>query len=110
MTIALWLALSVASGAFIITSAKISRPARIVVAKRVSTVRIGPGQGFDPWKWLHELLSCPFCVAVWLSLGATGIYRPYVLSYWRPLDFIVTALAIATASMLGVLIIRKAVQ
>jgi NhaP-type Na+/H+ or K+/H+ antiporter len=88
----------------------------MAVAKRVATqyikVIMTPHHVnvIDPWKWLHELLSCPFCVAVWLSLGATGIYRPYVLSYWRPLDFIVTALAIATTSMLGVLIIRKAVQ
>ena len=93
------LALSVGSVAFTVSLAKISRPPRMWLAARTGKFSV----------WCFGLVSCPFCVAVWLSLAATAVYRPWLVTTWRPLDFMVTALAMAAAAMLPVLVIKKAV-
>ena len=93
------LALSVGSVAFTVSLSKISRPPRMWLAARTGKLGV----------WCFELTSCPFCVAVWLSLAATAVYRPWLVHMWRPLDFAVTALAMAAAAMLPVLVIKKAV-
>ena len=100
LPVAAALAAAVGSGAFILTRAKISLPLRLWVTEHPGRV----------WEWFKDLLSCPFCTSVWMSLGVTGIYRPYLVHMWLPLDFVVTALAIAAGSMLAVLVITKAVM
>jgi hypothetical protein len=101
ITTAVILAFAIGGGAFIISSSRLSFPLRLWLVKR-------PG-----WSKVSEGINCPFCVSVWLSLAATAIYRPWLVSHQPShggyiLSFIVTALAISAASMLPVLIINHA--
>lgn len=97
---ALVLALAIGAVAFTTSQAKISRAPRLWLARRKS--RSGT--------WLFDLVSCPFCTAVWLSLAATAIYRPLLVRLWWPLDYLTTSFAIAAASMLAVAVIRHAIR
>jgi len=97
---ALALALAIGAASYIITKAKISKGPRVWLARRKS--RAG--------KWAFELASCPLCTATWLALAATAVYRPLLVSLAWPLDYLVTALAVTAASMLPVLVIRKAIE
>lgn len=104
---AIVLALAIGAGAFIISSARISLPLRMKLRIKQQG-EIGPFR-----KWLSDLANCPFCVSVWLSLAATAIYRPWLVSLTRGgyiLSFVATALAISATSMLPVLVIKKATE
>lgn len=92
------LALSVGSVAYTIAQTKITRPLHVWVA----------GRDGAAWRWLGSLIGCPYCLAHWLAFGATAIYRPWLVEVWRPIDFAVTSMAIVAASMLPVLVIKRA--
>jgi hypothetical protein len=94
------LALDVGTVAQIGSQAKISAPLRLWLASRKK-----------PWsRWLYDLISCAFCSSVWLAAIGAGIFRPWLVGGWPPLEFGTTALAISGASMLQVLVIRKALK
>jgi hypothetical protein len=100
VTVAIVLSVAVGALAFIVSVSKISRPARIWMA----TDHDGPW-----WRWVNDLVNCPFCLSVWMGLAAAAVYRPRLLGYYWPLGYLGTALAISGASMLTVLVIRRAV-
>lgn len=93
------LAFAVGAVAFMASMAKISKVPRVWLARRRSKAGI----------WLFDLVSCPFCLSVWLSFAATAVYRPLLVTLWEPLDWLVTSLAMAAAAMLPVLLIKAAV-
>jgi hypothetical protein len=97
---ALALALAIGAASFIIAKSEVSKAPRMWLAKQESRAGI----------WLFKLVSCPFCTATWLALFATATYRPLLVHLLWPLDYVVTALAIAGVAMLPVLVIRKAVE
>jgi hypothetical protein len=45
--------------------------------------------------WLGRLLSCGYCLGVWVSLGLVIVYRPLLFELWRPLDYLLTALVVS---------------
>lgn len=94
------LALATGAASFIISRAKISRVPRVWLAQRKSAAG----------RWLSDLVACPLCTATWLSLFATVIYRPWLVRFFWPTDFLTTALAITAVAMVAVLVIRKAVE
>lgn len=99
------LGLGAGSGSFIVSLSQVSLPLRGWVHGKC---RPGaPRQG--AWRWLYELLSCPFCVSVWLSLAAVAVYRPEVLPYFWPVGYVTTSLAVSAVAMAAVVVIRKAV-
>ena len=99
------LALGVGSGSFILSLSQVSLPLRTWVHGRCR-----PGAPrWKAWKWLFDLLSCPFCVSVWLSLAAMAVYRPEVLPYWWPVGYVTVSLAVSSVAMAAVLVIKKAV-
>lgn len=97
---ALTLALAIGAASFITSQAKISKAPRVWLARRKSAAG----------RWLFDLVSCPFCTAVWMSLAAVAVYRPLLVHEWWPLDYLVTVLAVTAVSMLPVLITRAAVR
>jgi len=103
---AVTLSMSVGTGSYIISWSRISDPLRDWISGRAR-------RGF-PWNWLGDLLTCPFCVAVWLSIFATILYHPLLVHLGGPapaawlLDRLTTSLAIAGASMLMVRMIGSA--
>lgn len=98
------LGLGVGAGSFIVSLSQVSKPARGWVLGRSK-----PGlRHWKSWKWLFDLLGCPFCVSVWLSLAAVAIYRPEVLPYFWPVGYVTTSLAVSAVAMAGVLVIKKA--
>jgi len=109
------LALSIGSASFMVTTAKISQPVRVwVVRKGLAGKREGNGAF---WRWLGELLACPFCTATWLAFGAVTIYRPWAVQVpslgsatWvaRPVDFLVTSFALTALAMPVVWAIKHA--
>ena len=58
---------------------------------------------FKPWRdWLEgrsrflgELFACGYCLGHWIALGLVAIYRPRLFEAWWPLDYLLTAIAIA---------------
>lgn len=57
--------------------------------------------------WLHSLVSCPYCLSHWLSFAAVLIYRPTLVHFFAPLDWLVSAFVIvALAAFSTGLIIR----
>lgn len=94
------LAMGIGSGSFMLSLAQIFAPLRLKVLER------GRTSGF--FKWLYQLLNCPFCVSVWMSLIANAIYRIRLVPYYWPLGYLVTALALSSGAMAAVLVIRKA--
>ncbi len=46
-------------------------------------------------RWLGELLGCGYCTGHWVAFGLAAIYRPRLFDAWRPLDYLLTAVAIA---------------
>lgn len=99
---AIVLALAIGAVAFTISLTKITRPMRDKL-DRAANVRDSKAL-----RWLHSLVTCPYCLAHWLAFGAVAIYRPRLVHMFLPLDYLVTAMAIAGASMLTSLVIRKA--
>ena len=107
------LAIAIGSAAFTITSAKISMPLRRWVATKAVKTKS------PRWKWLAELLACPFCVSHWLAFAAVGIYRPWLveanisatlLPNWIGwvFNFLVTCTAMTVVAMVAVWVIKKA--
>lgn len=110
---ALALAASIGSVAYTVSSSKVSAPLRTHVMKRAIRDR---SKG---WRWLADLLSCPYCVSHWLAFAATLIYRPWLVDSrlskavapgWvgRVFDFAVTSMALVTLAMLAVWLIKRA--
>lgn len=91
------LAFAVGTLSFTASSATISKPFRAWLYKRTSWI----GQ------WTFKLVSCPFCIGTWISVGATLVYHPILVHLTPVLDYLVTALAMSSFSMTAVLIIRK---
>lgn len=100
------LGLAMGAGAFIISTAKISAPFRVWLVQRTRETRPYHKQ----WKWLFDLVSCPFCVSVWLGFGASAWYQPFLVHLWWPLDWLVTSLALTPVAMFGTWMIRRAVN
>jgi hypothetical protein len=92
-------ALAVGAVAQIGSASKISVPLRLWVAKRRTPI----------WRWVSDLLGCPFCLGVWLSAAGTLIVRPWLTHGPVVVQFGVTWLAVSAAAMLPVLWIRRAV-
>ncbi|MBB4702515.1 hypothetical protein [Sphaerisporangium siamense] len=98
-TTAAVLALAIGAVACTISLAKVFAPARAWVA----------GRRGRAWRWLADLIGCPYCVSHWLAFSATVIYRPRLVSLWLPLDLAVTTMAIVALAMLPVLVIRRGI-
>lgn len=94
------LSMGIGSGSFMLSLAQIFAPLRLKVLER------GKTSGF--FKWLYQLLNCPFCVSVWMSLIAELIWRIRLLPMFWPLGYLATALALSSGAMASVLITRKA--
>lgn len=95
------LAAAIGCGAFMLSVAQIFAPAR----KKLARATDGDAQ---PWTWLYDLVTCPFCVSTWMSLAATAIYRPLLVHEFWPLDYLVTVLATVSLAMLFVMITKRA--
>lgn len=104
MSTLLILTVAVGCGAFMLAKATIFSPLRQNVIRRT---RPGAPRRAT-WKWVNDLLSCPFCVSVWLAAGAVVVYRPRLLHVWLPVDLLTEVLAVAGGSMLVVLVIKRA--
>jgi hypothetical protein len=94
------LALAVGAASYITSTAKISRPARMWLAKQDSPAG----------KWVFDLASCPLCTATWLALAAVAVYRPLLVRKIWPVDYLVTSLAVTAGAMAPVLVIKKTVE
>ena len=79
----LLLSLVTASISFTISEAKLFKPLREWVQKKLP---------------LGELLSCGYCLGHWVAFALTAIYRPRLFEMWWPLDYFLTALVIAWLS------------
>lgn len=103
---ALVLAVAIGSASFTITSSKISMPIRMRVATRAVETKS------PRWRWLSELLACPFCVSHWLAFGAVLIYQPWLVDapgwFGRVSDFLATSIAMTVVSMIAVAVIKRA--
>lgn len=95
------LSLAIGSASFMVTLTKVFVPLRVMIAKR-------SGNRF--FKWLSELLQCPYCLGTWLSIFAVAIYRPRLVHEFLPLDLLVTVLVMNGVAMLAVLVIKKALS
>jgi hypothetical protein len=42
-----------------------------------------------------KLLSCGYCLGHWIAFVLTAIYLPRLFSFWWPLDYFLTAVAVA---------------
>jgi hypothetical protein len=91
------LAFSAGTVSFTVSTAKISVPLRMWLHHRTSAFG----------RWVFELVSCVFCLGMWLNLAAAGVYRPWLVQLWWPLDWVVTGTAMTGISMIPVLIIKK---
>ena len=76
----LLLSLVTASVSFAVTETKLFKPLRERVGKE---------------SLLGRLLSCGYCFGHWVALLLVVIYRPRLFDAWWPLDYFLTALAIA---------------
>jgi hypothetical protein len=94
------LALATGAGAWTATKTKVSAFIRVALAKRAKKGGL--------WQWAFDLSTCPYCTSHWLAFGAVAIWRPWIISGWLPLRFLVTSLAIVAGASLVVLVIRKA--
>jgi hypothetical protein len=92
------LALAIGTVAWTATKAKVSTFIRVWLAKKQGKL----------WDWLFDLSKCPYCTAHWLAFGAVAIWRPFIVSGWPPLQFLVTSFAMVAVASLVILIIRKA--
>lgn len=98
------LALGIGAASFIVSLSQVSRAARTWVLGKAKP----DAPRFRAWQWLFDLLSCPFCVSVWLSLAAVAAYRPEVLPYFWPVGYVTTSLAVSAVAMAAVFVIKKA--
>ena len=76
----LLLSLVTASISFTIAETKLFKPLRDWVHRKI------------PW---GEVLSCGYCLGHWVAFILVAIYRPRLFEMWWPLDYLLTALAIA---------------
>jgi hypothetical protein len=96
---AIILALAIGAASFTVSMTKIFAPFRVWAVAHNKN-RFG--------KWFSQLVACPYCLSHWFSFGAVAIYRPRLVHMFLPLDYLVTALAMAGTSMLVCLVVRKA--
>lgn len=94
------LAFAVGTVAQISSQSQISQPLRKALLDH----------GTQSSKWIFELLSCPFCVSVWLAAAGCAIFRVRLMVGFWLLDWGCTFLAVAGAAMLPVMAIRKALK
>jgi len=47
-----------------------------------------------------ELISCGYCLGLWIAFALVAIYKPRLFESWWLLDYFLTALAIAWLSAL----------
>ena len=101
------LALAIGALSFIISTSRLSAPARIFLARQAN-----PQHGHHRvFAWIFDLVSCAFCTGTWLSLAATAIFRHELPGPgFGVLGNLGTALALSSAAMLAVLVIRRAVM
>ena len=98
------LALAIGSGAFMLSQAAVFTWLRLLLLARAKK-----GQpAWQLWRRVYELVSCPYCLSVWMSLIASAIWNVRVVSYFWPLGWVATSLAMTVVAMLGVLVIKKA--
>lgn len=45
-----------------------------------------------------ELISCGFCLGIWIAFALVAVYKPRLFDAWPPLDYFLTALAIGWLS------------
>ncbi len=76
-----YLSLVTASISFTVTEMKIFKPFRERV--KVKSLFFG------------GLVSCGYCFGHWVAFGLVAIYRPRLFDAWWPLDYLLTALAVA---------------
>lgn len=57
----------------IVTRAKISKPVRDWLRKKADPPNSSPF-----WKFWHGLLTCAFCISLWISVGLWVMFRPGV--------------------------------
>ena len=79
----LLLSLVTASISFTVSEAKLFKPLREWVKRKI--------------RW-GELLSCGYCLGHWVAFALVAIYRPRLFEMWWPLDYFLTALVIAWLS------------
>jgi len=50
----------------------------------------------ESWNaWLGKLLNCGYCAGHWIAFALVAIYRPRLFHAWAPLDYFLTAIAVA---------------
>ena len=76
----LLLSLVTASVSFTVTETKLFKPLR---------------EYFRKESLLGRLLSCGYCFGHRVALALVAIYQPRLFDFWWPLDYFLTALAIA---------------
>lgn len=104
MTRAGVLALATGSGAFMLSQAEVFTWLRTLLLARTRT-----GQpAWRLWKQVYKLVTCPYCLSVWMSLTASIIWNVRLVGYFWPLGWVATSLAMTVVAMLGVLTIKKA--
>lgn len=47
---------------------------------------------------LTLLFDCPYCLSHWIAFPLVFLYQPVVVSYWLPLDLLISAFAIVGLS------------
>lgn len=94
------LGLATGAGAWTATRAKVSAFIRVWLAQRKGT----------GWKWVFDLSACPYCASHWMAFAAVAIWRPWIVTGWLPLRFLVTSFAMVAVSSAVVLVIRKALS
>lgn len=51
-----------------------------------------------PWAWVYGLVSCPFCVGFWLTLGLYGLWTEASWARWPLLALAATGVQAALTS------------
>lgn len=97
---ALWLGLAIGNVSYLFSQAMIFKPLRNWTETKSFDSRL--------WGLVWEILRCPYCQSFYWAAGATALYQPWVVNYWRPLDFLVTMFVMIDIAMLAVFVIRKA--
>ncbi len=76
----LLLSLVTASISFSVTEMKLFKPLR---------------ERFRAESFLGRMLSCGYCFGHWVAFALVAIYQPRLFYAWWPLDYFITALAVA---------------
>lgn len=55
---------------------------------------------------MHELIRCPYCLAHYFSLIFVLLYDVTLIEAWTPLDYIVSAFAVAGVASITAVVIH----